>query len=240
MVRKLKADLHTHTSEDKKENIRYSALELIDLASQKGFDVLSITNHDLVTYSEELKEYALKKGVLLIPGVEATIQGKHILLYNLPDYDQENIKTFEDLKRYKKDDILIIAPHPFFPSPTALRSLFQEAMPILDGLEYCHHYLKKLNFNRKAVEKAPEMNLPLIGCSDTHLFSQFTTTYSLIESDKEINAVIRAVKEKRVEVVTNPLSLAQTVKVWLELFRQSPIVVSMAIVWALIYMLFRL
>ena len=235
----LKADLHIHTNEAPYEHIRYSAKDMIDVASQRGFDVLSITNHEMVTYNKELEEYALSKGVLLIPGVEPVIQGKDILIYNLPDYKPGMIKTFEDLKRYKGDDTLIIAPHPFFPSPRSLLSLFQEAAPALDAIEYCHHYTKRANLNRKAEQKARELNLPLVGSSDAHVSSQLGTTYSLIESEKEVNAVIRAIKEKRVEVVTRPLDFFHMVKVWVQLFRQDPVDIVIVLIWTFFYLLFR-
>jgi hypothetical protein len=238
-MKKLKADLHIHTNEDTFENIRYSARELIDLASQKGFDVLSITNHEMVTYSEELKEYALSKGILLIPGVEPVIQGKDILIYNFLDYKPGMIKTFEDLKKYRRDDTLIIAPHPFFPSPRSLLSLFPDAVQVIDGIEYCHHYTKRVNFNWKAEKKARELNFPLVGSSDAHLLTQLAITYSLIESEKEVNAVIRAIKEKKVEVVTRPLDFLHTVKVWFQLFRQGPVNTILVLTWTFLYLLFR-
>jgi predicted metal-dependent phosphoesterase TrpH len=239
-MKKLKADLHLHTNDDPFENIRYSAKDLIDVASQREFDVLSITNHEMVTYSKELEEYALSRGILLIPGAEPIVQGKDILIYNLLAYEPGKIKTFEDLKRYKGDDTLIVAPHPFFPSPRSLLSLFHEAAPALDGLEYCHHYTRRVNFNRKAEQKSKELNLPLIGSSDTHLLSQFGTNYSLIESEKEVNAVIQAIKEKKVEVVTRPLDFLHTVKVWTDLFRQTPAETVIVLTWMLFYLLFRL
>lgn len=73
----LKVDLHTHTAEDPLEDIHYDAFQLIDRASQKGFDVLAIMNHNLITYNQELAEYGEKKGILLIPGIEACFFDYH-------------------------------------------------------------------------------------------------------------------------------------------------------------------
>lgn len=61
-MKKLKADLHLHTKEDPQDNVKYSGMELIDQAYQKGFDVLAITNHRQVTYDNYLAEYARKRG----------------------------------------------------------------------------------------------------------------------------------------------------------------------------------
>src|SRR5712692_2307780 len=76
----LKTDLLLHTSEGK-SFIRYDARSLIDRAAREGYHVLSITNHDLVTVRQDLQAYASERRILLIPGVEATIEGKHVLLY---------------------------------------------------------------------------------------------------------------------------------------------------------------
>ena len=85
MSPKLKVDLHTHTAEDPYEKISYNAFQLIDRASHEGFDALAITNHNVVTYNKELVKYAENKGILLIPGIEATFSMGHVLIIN-PDF----------------------------------------------------------------------------------------------------------------------------------------------------------
>ena len=81
----LKADFHIHSNEDKRDLIAYSAREFIDAAAEKKFDVLALTNHDIFTYSQELSDYAAEKGILLIPGIESTIEGKHVVILNPPE-----------------------------------------------------------------------------------------------------------------------------------------------------------
>jgi len=66
----------------------------------KGYDVLSITNHDLCTFSERLVDYAADRGIVLIQGAEATIEGRHVLIYNF-DVSLSMLRTFADLRRYK-------------------------------------------------------------------------------------------------------------------------------------------
>ena len=101
----LKAQLHIHTKEDPIDGgfIKYTTKEVIDYAAKKGFEVLSITCHNKVIYSEKLQEYATKKNILLIPGVEKTIQGKHVLIYNVNNEDIKNINSFVELKKFKRE-----------------------------------------------------------------------------------------------------------------------------------------
>jgi len=214
-MKKLKADLHLHTKEDPQDSVKYSGRELIDQAYLKGFDVLAITNHDQVTYDNYLAEYAKEREILLIPGVEAKIDKKHVLLLNM-DHSFHRIKTFDDLKLLKDGNGLIIAPHPFFPSFSSLNSKLEEHLDIFDAIEYSHCYLEKINFNKKAEDLAKEFSLPLIGTSDAHFLWQIGTTYSLIEAEKDLESVIAAIREGKIEIVTEPLSLPRACSiVWM-------------------------
>ncbi len=62
-ARKLKADLHLHTQEDPKDKIKYTAKQLIDEAWRQKFDVLAINNHNMVSYDDYLKKYAVDSSI---------------------------------------------------------------------------------------------------------------------------------------------------------------------------------
>jgi predicted metal-dependent phosphoesterase TrpH len=205
-MRQLKTDIHIHTAEDPIDRISYSARQLIRDASRLGYEVLAITNHNALTYDNELQEYARQYGILLIPGVEASIEKKHVLLYNMA-YSPDKIRTFADLRRLKTADSLVIAPHPFFPMPASLQRKLVDNLDLFDGIEYCHFYFSWLNFNHRGVQLASEKKLPLIGTSDAHMWWQFHTTYSLVRGEKSVAGVIQAIKQGRIEVVSSPLSL---------------------------------
>ena len=91
----LKTDFHLHTREAE-SFIACDACGLIDRAALEGFQVLSITNHDTLTFSEGLAAYARARGGLLIPGVEATIERRHVLLYNV-DVPLTALRAFADI-----------------------------------------------------------------------------------------------------------------------------------------------
>jgi predicted metal-dependent phosphoesterase TrpH len=212
----LKAELHAHTIDDPEDGgiiIPHTAFELIDRAAEERFDVLAITNHNQQLYNEELTSYAANRGILLIPGVEATLGRKHLLLYNFPDYEP-SWKTLEAVRDRKGPKQLVIAPHPFFPGISCLRGLCYRWAGLFDAVEYNHFYLSGLNFNRRAVDFANRHNLPLVGNSDVHQLSQLGCTYTMIYADKTIDSVLEAVRNGEVRLVTRPLS-AYFVSSWL-------------------------
>jgi len=199
----LKADLHLHTRE-RDPFITYDAWDLIDRAASAGFQVLSITNHDAVTFSEDLEGYARERGILLIPGVEATLEGKHVLLYNV-DVPPERIRTFADLRRLRRPEWLVVAPHPFFPAAISLRGRLVEELDLFDALEFSHFYTPRIDFNRPAVRLAKEAGLPLVGTSDSHFVRQLGTTYSLIEGELTVASVLKAIRKGQIRVASRPL-----------------------------------
>jgi len=199
----LKADLHLHTSEDPKDQIGYSAKELIAVAAKFGYKVLSITNHDMLYYTKELSHYAASKGVLLISGMERTIEGVHVLLYNYPREEAMKLRHLDDLK--PGDERLIIAAHPFFMTKTCIGNRLIAHIQSFDGVEFSHFYSSVINLNRKAVAIARKYHKAVIGCSDCHYLSQLNSTYSLIDSEGDIDSVIQAIKSHKLKVVSKPM-----------------------------------
>ena len=204
----LKTELHSRTIDDPKDGeciVVHSAQQLIDQAEEQGFQVLSITNHDQLLFSCSLEEYARKRGILLIPGVEATVKGKHVLLYNFLNYDS-SWNTPEIVAQHKGPKQLVIAPHPFFPIPTALRKQVTRWRDLFDAIEYNQFYLSWLNFNHRAEKLARQLNLPLVGNTDVHWIFQLGWTYSLVYAEQTTDSVLNAIKAGHVRLVTRPVS----------------------------------
>jgi predicted metal-dependent phosphoesterase TrpH len=199
----LKVDLHLHTAEDPLDDVRYTGKELISRAADEGFDVISITNHHLITFNQDLLSHAKERGILLIPGVELTIQRRHVLILNPPPH--KKCSDFFSLSKLRRPETLIIAPHPYFPGRYSLNGYLLEHIELFDALEYCHFYSQMINFNLRAVELSHSYGLPLVGNSDAHFFSQLGSTYSLIYAEKNLESVFAAIRNNKVKIVTRPL-----------------------------------
>jgi len=219
----LKTDLHIHTSEDPEDNIKHSAEELIDQAASKGFEVISITNHNGMFFNDKIREYAEKRGILLIPGVEIDIEGKEVLVYDPFFKHKEEImgvRSFEDLRELKKkSDIFVVAPHPYFIKPDCVKNLLIKHIDVFDAVEYSHFYLKTVNWNRKGKKVADKYSKPMIGTSDTHFMWQLGYTYSLVDAEKDPMSVVQAIKNGEVEIISKPLPLLRFLQVGFWVFK---------------------
>ena len=202
----LKADFHTHSSDDPRDEIAYSAESLIDAAAAKGIEVLALTCHGARIYDPYLAEYARHRGILLIPGIEANINGCHVLILN-PDEEQARASTYEDLRRLGPRNAAIIAPHPFYPAGSAVQQDLIRNADVFHAVEISGFYFLGVNFNRKAERVARKLNLPLVGNSDTHVLPYVDNVHTRILAEPAIESVIEALRSGRVEVVAAPRPL---------------------------------
>jgi predicted metal-dependent phosphoesterase TrpH len=202
----LKAELHTHSSEDPVDRIPYDARTLIDRASALGFAVLAITLHDRQLPIDELTRYARARGIVLIPGIERTIAGKHVLLLNFPA-EAERIGSFEELRALKRrSNGLVIAPHPFYPHPTSLGRLVDANPDLFDAVERNAFYTRLVDFNKRAESWARRHGKPVVGNGDVHRLRQLGRTYSLIDAEPDPDSVCEAIRAGRVSVTSEPLT----------------------------------
>jgi len=210
----LKCQFHIHVSGDPRHECSYDAKKLIDEAKKFGYDVLSFTCHRKVVFNRDDQKYANKKGILLIPGIEFEINKKHILGINI-DRDIEKVKTFEDLKEYKKShpECLIVAAHPYFPGSESLKDNLVKNIDLFDAIEYSFCYTTTKNYNRAAIEVSKKFNKPMLATSDCHVLEQLNLSYSLIDSQKDTKSILNAIKKNRITQVHSPLTYLKIFKI---------------------------
>jgi predicted metal-dependent phosphoesterase TrpH len=205
----LKAELHTHTADDPHDAIPYSGRQLVDRAAELGYGVLAVTLHDRQYDARRLAGYARERGIVLIPGIERTIAGKHVLLLNFPEA-VERATSFDEIGRLKRQSNgIVIAPHPFFPTSTCLRGALDRRADLFDAVEINAFYTRRVDFNAPAIEWARARGLPLVGNGDVHRLGQLGTTFSLIDAEPDANAIVEAIRDRRVCVETAPISTAR-------------------------------
>jgi predicted metal-dependent phosphoesterase TrpH len=208
----LKVELHTHTSDDPVDAIPHTVTDLIDRAAALGYQALAITLHDRQLDVRRFTEYARERSIVLIPGIERTIQGRHVLLLNFRT-GAEHVRTFDDVARLKRHAAgLVVAPHPFFPSPTCLGSDLDRYPQLFDAVEYNAMFTASVNFNRRAARWAARHGKPVVGNCDVHQLRQLGTTYSLVDAEPHPDDICAAIAAGRVRVESRPLTWAEVAR----------------------------
>ncbi|MSR64234.1 MAG: hypothetical protein EXS18_00445 [Verrucomicrobiae bacterium] len=211
----LKIDIHMHSSEDPRDALDYNARDLIRYAAHHDFDAIAITLHGKVIDDDGLTEFAKSRGVLLIRGIEKRIHGKEILVYNVTQEEMDAVREFQDLRELKArkgDQILIVAPHPFFKKSQCLGRHLEENIDLFDAIEYCHLYTSFWNLNKRAVQVAESYKKPMVATSDSHALWMFGKNYTWVESPRTMTEIFQAVREGRVRPHHEPILPTELVK----------------------------
>jgi predicted metal-dependent phosphoesterase TrpH len=202
----LKVELHTHTADDPVDRIPHTTVELIDRAAALGYDALAVTLHEHQLDLGRFAPYAADCGLVLIPGVERTIGGRHVLLLNFKSGTRD-VRTFGDLARLRsRQRGLVIAPHPFFPGSVCLRDDLERHANLFDAVERNAMFMRGVDFNRRAERWAARHGKPVVGNCDVHRLRQLGTTYSLVDAPRNADAICEAIAEGHVRVESRPLA----------------------------------
>lgn len=217
----LKVELHTHTSDDPIDCIPHSPEALIDRAAALGYDALAITLHERQHPIDRLQSYAADRGITLIPGVERTIEGRHVLLLDF-QRGAEGVCSFDELARLKRTEPgLVVAPHPFFPTSTCLARDLERRPDLFDAVEINAMFTASLDFNRRARAWARDHGKPLVGNGDVHDLRQLGTTYSLVDAEPTADAICDAIRVGRVQVECAPLRWSVALSVIASMYAQA-------------------
>ncbi len=212
----IKIDLHMHSGEDPYDGLRYPATALIDKAAALDFGAIAITLHDKVLDTPRLHAYARERGVLLIPAVELRMQKVDVLVYNVTQEEADTIHSFDDLRRLRArrgEEILTVAPHPYFPIGHALKHHLERYIELFDAIEHAQVHLPWLNFNRQARRIANYYHKPMIANSDAHNLWMFGRHFTRVGAAAEMMAIFHAIRENHLEWVSPPITVWECLKV---------------------------
>lgn len=208
----LKASLHIHTKEDKKDGhmIKYDVFDLVDEAAKRGFHVLGFTPHQKYVFKKEYADYAKKKGILLIPGIERSlgrVSAKHVIILNCGP-EAEKIKNFKQLAEYKKThpEVFVLSPHPTFSRLISIgEKNLRRYISLFDAVEHSWIYSFKRNKNKKAARVAQEFQKPFVATADVHRLKKLDTDYVIISAkDFSIEGIFEAIRQESFENITFP------------------------------------
>jgi predicted metal-dependent phosphoesterase TrpH len=112
------ADIHIHTiySYDATTTVR----GVLRQASNVGFDVIAITDHDDIRGAFDARELASQYNLEVIPGVEINTSDGHLLALFIEKIPPRDLSLAETLKIIGDMGGIAIAPHPFNQLPGSL------------------------------------------------------------------------------------------------------------------------
>src|SRR3954463_5336980 len=203
----LKVELHAHTADDRADRVAHTTRDLVRHALSLEYGALAITLHDTQNDLTRDAAWARDQGLLLLRGIERTIQGVHTLLINFPAEASLRGRRFEDVAGIKAAHPrgLVVVPHAFYPVSSAMGRRLDAHAGWVDAIEVNAMYTRHVNFNGRAIEWARAHGKPLVGNTDLHHLAQMGTTFTLVDAAPTPDAICKSIRDGRAEIRTTPL-----------------------------------
>ncbi|HDJ21688.1 MAG TPA: PHP domain-containing protein [Candidatus Bathyarchaeota archaeon] len=211
----LKLDLHVHSaySRDSKSSLE----EINEAARHAGLDGYALVDHDTVEGLEPALESA--GDLLVVPGVEVTARGCHILALGVQERVQPGMNMAETVDQIHGLGGLAVLAHPYG-MPTHWFSLRMaphagfDAVEVVNSAQFPCRLVQWLN--RRLADR---LGLPGVGGSDSHIPSTVGRAYTLVDArERTVEGVLEAIKEGRVRSRGScTTGWERLVKVWRQL-----------------------
>jgi len=197
----VKADLHVHTIYSSDSVI--SPKELVFYAKKRGLTAVAVTDHDQV---EGALKIAKGTDFLIIPGIEVSSLHGHVVGLNVSERIPRGLSVDETVDRIHKASGIAIACHPFAPLKG---SVGKHANGKFDAVETIN--ASAFPFNRatqKANQLAERLKLPKVAGTDAHYGPIIGQAYTLIDSEENVEAIVKAIANGQCEPAGTAISLA--------------------------------
>jgi predicted metal-dependent phosphoesterase TrpH len=214
-----RVELHSHCQGDPVDSyLTHTLFQHIDQAKAVGLHAIAVTWHQKICAVPEAIAYARERGVLLIPGMEADVERRHLVVLNLAEGDLPSQPTWNEIRalRLRKPDVLVMAPHPYYPHPSCLGKIMDEHADCIDAVEWCILHVgflpHRINPNLRAAQWARKYGKTLIATSDAHSLSTIGKNASTVEADElSLPAIVGGIRAGRVTFHRKSLALAPLV-----------------------------
>lgn len=181
---------------------------------KKRIKGVAITDHDTnkgyiyltKNYSRQIKE----NNLIIIPGIEITLKGGHILLYNYFKIPHKKIDIHELIDEVHDENGVIVLAHPLDLLKRS-KYLKKDILSRIDGLEVANGSdLLLYNNAKKLCKIARQYNLMETAGSDSHLIQSIAQTGIIVnENIENPYELFDIIKNRKHEIMMKktPLSL---------------------------------
>lgn len=198
----MRFELHCHSDHSRGVKIPWEGIskpeELVKTAKLLKLDGIAITDHDTVSALRKAKIEARKQGILLIPGIEVSTLGGHVLALGVEEKIKRNLSLQETIDLVHSNGGIAIAPHPFDIKREGIGRLarFCDAFEIFNSLNIDRFA------NGKAKRFAKRTGAPVTVGSDAHSSFMLGASVNVMNADS-VDSVLKCIMKKKLRFETS-------------------------------------
>jgi len=190
-------DLHVHTKYS--GDAKITPKELVNQLHAHSFiKGVAITDHDTIRGYEEVSKLAKAyEDILIIPGIEVSVENGHIIILGIEEYPRYPSSIESVIEFAKEREGVVVIPHPY--RELGIGDIAEDIKA--DAIEVLNPHAT-LEENKKAESLARKINLPCVAGSDAHSLQEMWLVYTKVEAKQEVDDILKAIKDGRVKVAS--------------------------------------
>ena len=205
MGTQVKADLHVHTIYSHDSVI--TSRDLVFYAKKSGLTAVAITDHNQV---EGARKIARETNFLIIPGTEVSSREGHIVGLNVQELIPTGLTADETVDKIHQAGGIAIACHPFV---LFKGSLGKHATAKFDAVETLNASAFPFrSASQKADQLAERLGLPKVAGTDAHYGPVIGRTFTLIDAEPNVEAVVKAIAKGLCQPYGKPISMLMRIE----------------------------
>lgn len=190
-------DSHIHSEYSPDSNSKID--DILRCAKRENIDVIAISDHNTVDGTDEVLRKTRNTDILAIPSIEISSTDGHILGFGCEENIPKGLTPEDTIDRIHDLGGLAIIPHPYcFYRHGLLHKRDYKDLKI-DAIETKNARFIAGYCNNKAKKLSKKENLPSLGASDAHYWKFVGDCYSLIDAEKDIDSILKAIVKNNVE-----------------------------------------
>jgi predicted metal-dependent phosphoesterase TrpH len=201
----VKIDLHVHSRHSPDSLITLK--DLILYAKRAGLDGVAVTDHDRL---DSALRIAREADLLIIPGMEITSLGGHILGLNIQEAVPRRLSVDDTVDRIHRAGGIAVACHPtaFFRG-----SLGKHVNSGFDAIEVINSAAFPFDYCTSSSEKlASQLRLPRVAGSDAHYGPEIGSAYTLADGELNADSIVKAICKGLCRPLGKPTPLTNRLK----------------------------
>lgn len=168
----MKFDLHVHSNYS--GDSLMSIDDIVTRIKELKFDGFALTDHNTTAGNKRAAIAAKKANLIFIPGIEISTQEGHLLGLGVKSIIKAFTPAEEAIKKIHAQGGLAIAAHPYDFTRHGMGDAFRKLK--IDGIEAINS--KSLVGNKKALQAALRLGIPVIAGSDAHTKAEMGSAWT--------------------------------------------------------------
>jgi predicted metal-dependent phosphoesterase TrpH len=206
---RLLLDLHLHTTRSVDSSVRLE--DAVRKVKELGLDGFAVTDHDVL--AEISKDFSENSGLIIIPGMEVSAYGAHVLAFDIEEPIPMNLPLLETVDQIHGQGGIAIVAHPYsvfrtWVDSTEIEGAGFDCVEVINAHQFPFGYT--LRKNRGLAER---LGLPQTGGSDAHTPRTVGRAYTVFNSEsRDVKGVLDALRDGRTQAEGRGVSLAERLK----------------------------